>query len=424
MGKIIMANTSGKTSLFAILIVFFASCAVLDSFSFGLTEQKAKPQSRKGASDLDPNAADAQFQQLVQKMNSESKSYRYYRSEVEALVRKFPSYAPALGVLAVIRYLEGDFEACLRIADKAIALDESELNAHYARSLVRMKQGDYSGYLKSSEYFLKANDAEKEQLLLILLARGRAYLYLDRPEEAVKCFRSANRLCPNHPDAKFWMWPAYYYLGQYDLAKQPINGELRVKGIHQVDETKDPILAFTNMVCGNVDDALGIAGSYLYMAAPGGRNDPYGNWLLGTVMLFAGNYSSARKHFDIGMHYCKDNDVRHLLEGHRGPRLGMCYLLATCPDAKCRDGKRAIALAIDLCSETKYRHPRYLMLLAMARAECSDYDKALEFSQKAVAATRPDFHMKKQYAEIVKLFKDKRPYRHKAKSLDFDFFLE
>jgi len=58
--------------------------------------------------------------------------------------------------------------------------------------------------------------------------------------------------------------------------------------------------------------------------------------------------------------------------------------LATSPDDKLRDGKRALKLATKAAESSGYETPHILSTLAAAYAETGDFENAAKWSQKAV----------------------------------------
>ena len=62
----------------------------------------------------------------------------------------------------------------------------------------------------------------------------------------------------------------------------------------------------------------------------------------------------------------------------------LAWVLATSPDAKLRNGRRAIQLATDACKLTEYKLPHILSTLAAAYAETGDFANAVKWSTKAI----------------------------------------
>jgi len=95
-----------------------------------------------------------------------------------------------------------------------------------------------------------------------------------------------------------------------------------------------------------------------------------------------------------------------------GPRLvrrptRLAVLLAVCPDATVRDGKKALEAARR--GHELAKGPTELAALAAARAELGEFDQAVEWQEKAIAAAPKT--LSDQYRERLKLYQDRKPYR-------------
>lgn len=94
-----------------------------------------------------------------------------------------------------------------------------------------------------------------------------------------------------------------------------------------------------------------------------------------------------------------------------GLHMNLARALATSPDEKLRDGKRALEEAKKAVEMIKYRDGRFLDTLAAAYAEVGEFDKAIETQQKAI--DDPEF-MKEEGDDArkrLKLYRDKKPFR-------------
>ncbi len=86
--------------------------------------------------------------------------------------------------------------------------------------------------------------------------------------------------------------------------------------------------------------------------------------------------------------------------------------LATCPEARYRDGKRALELAkkaIELAG--KDADWEYSAALAAAYAEVGDFDRAVAEQEKVLADKSLDKEDRAKMEKRLALYKDKKPYR-------------
>ena len=90
-----------------------------------------------------------------------------------------------------------------------------------------------------------------------------------------------------------------------------------------------------------------------------------------------------------------------------GYHTAVAMLRAACPDAKLRDGKKALESAQKAYELSK--GPNELATLAAAHAELGEFDKAIEWQTKANEVAPKA--QKDQYEQRLKLYQDKKPYR-------------
>jgi tetratricopeptide (TPR) repeat protein len=92
------------------------------------------------------------------------------------------------------------------------------------------------------------------------------------------------------------------------------------------------------------------------------------------------------------------------------PHNDRAWIRATCPDAKFRDGKKAVASATRAGELTGWKEPRVLDTLAAACAEAGDFDAAVRWQTKAMAMSF-DGGDKSRFEARLKLYRAKTPYR-------------
>ncbi len=82
----------------------------------------------------------------------------------------------------------------------------------------------------------------------------------------------------------------------------------------------------------------------------------------------------------------------------------LAWLLATCPDAQYRDGRRAVEGA------TRASAPNNLDTLAAAHAEAGDFESAARWQARAIELL-DDEKSRDDYRTRLELYRQKKPYR-------------
>ena len=86
------------------------------------------------------------------------------------------------------------------------------------------------------------------------------------------------------------------------------------------------------------------------------------------------------------------------------------WIRATCPEAKFRDGKKAVEGATRACELSSWKNPSCLETLAAAEAESGDFDAAVKWQARALGLVTDD-EAKPRFRERLELFGKKQPYR-------------
>jgi len=110
--------------------------------------------------------------------------------------------------------------------------------------------------------------------------------------------------------------------------------------------------------------------------------DSYGNRAI--VLLSRNEYKKALSDLE---------DVLRLAPNSARAHRERAWILATCPDAKIRDGEQAVVLATRACVLTDWKEPHCLTTLAAAYSEKADFEAAVKWQQTAIdfmAAKSPE----------------------------------
>ncbi|HEU6447286.1 MAG TPA: tetratricopeptide repeat protein [Verrucomicrobiae bacterium] len=91
------------------------------------------------------------------------------------------------------------------------------------------------------------------------------------------------------------------------------------------------------------------------------------------------------------------------------------WLLATCPDAKIRDGKRAVELAERACKLSDDKQTVCIGTLAAAYAEANEFDDAIATAQRAIARAQAngETDLAQRNRQLLKIYQAHKPFREK-----------
>jgi tetratricopeptide (TPR) repeat protein len=259
-------------------------------------------------------------------------------------------------------------------------------------------------------------------------ARGVGYLAKNQPDKALADFNKAIQLDPKATLAYYHRANLAYGKAQYDKALEDYNTVIR----------NDP----------GFDWAYHVRGWIYYRRKDYDRalaDYEKAIQLVPTETVFyrdRGNIALARKQYDKALadytkaieldpgyavpwmqrgktHVAMKNYSRALADYEKAAQVApkapyaslyfttLALFRAGCPDAKCRDGKKALQAAEKAYQLTK--GPSEMAALAAAHAELGQFDKAVEWQTKAVAVAPAE--EKAAYRSRLKQYQDRMPFR-------------
>ena len=255
---------------------------------------------------------------------------------------------------------KGDFAAEIADCTKAIRLDPNDAVAHNNLGWAYENKGDYDQAIAEFTAAIRLNPKDA----VAHRNRGFVHKYQGEYDEAIAEFTEAIRLNPKDAVAYTNRGTAHNGLGQWDRAIADCTEAIRL------DPKRTP----------------GIRRSGPRPRAPG-------------------QYERA---------IADDTEAIRLSPKDAEFHNGLAWLLATCPEGRFRDGPGAIQHATTACELTKWNNPYWLDTLAAAYAEAGQFDKAVEFQQKALDLAKQPA-AKELYREHLKLYREGKPYREPAR---------
>ena len=127
--------------------------------------------------------------------------------------------------------------------------------------------------------------------------------------------------------------------------------------------------------------------------------------------------ADAKKESDADAEESQSDDAGAEKEEHAGLLNNLAWVLATSPKDDVRDGKRSIELSTKACDLTEYKEAHILSTLAAGYAETGDFEKAREWSQKAVdLGKEEEIEQLEQLQKELDSYKKDAPWREEQKT--------
>jgi len=89
----------------------------------------------------------------------------------------------------------------------------------------------------------------------------------------------------------------------------------------------------------------------------------------------------------------------------------LARLLATCPDDKARDAKRAVECATTACERTDWKDPFCMDTLAAAYAEGGQFEEAVRYQTRVLDDPALKAYLRPAARQRLELYRQKKPFR-------------
>jgi tetratricopeptide (TPR) repeat protein len=317
----------------------------------------------------------------------------------------------ALFELAQLALAQERFEQAVGLLQQALAEDPHASRIHYMLALAYRGLNDLE---KAQQHLRQRGEGEpqiRDPLIegLERLSVGQRTVFHTglsavRREEydlAVRLFREGLDRDPDNLDARVSLARALYLSGNRKAAAEQLAEVLDRAPGH-------PLATFLRGVLYEEAGAREEAIAYFRATIDADPAHPGAHFYLANLLMQSGDFAEATHHYALSLRQDPDNvnarvgemlgriqagaspaeihqrlEEAHSLHPDSPPFIYLlAALLAASPDDDVRDGKRALALAQRLAEP--YRMPKDLEILAMAYAECGDFDAAVSAQRDAV----------------------------------------
>jgi len=157
---------------------------------------------------------------------------------------------------------------------------------------------------------------------------------------------------------------------------------------------------------GNFDKALEDFNASIKLES----NAPESHWYRAICFYDHGDYKNAKADLERAVKLAVQRDSA---EDKLESMDYLARLLATCPDAKIRDGARAVNLAQQVVDDPEGSKPFYLDTLAAAHAEAGNFSKAAELQTEAIEESKKILEPAQQseLTQRLELYRQGQAYR-------------
>ena len=319
-------------------------------------------------------------------------------ADLNEAVRLAPGDAAAIRARGLLEADLNQLEAALADLKKAIELAPDDGPSYEAEAIVLARLKKYDQALAALD---KARQLNPDSVMP-LLHRARVHASASKLDDALADINQAVAMAPSNVTLLMFRASLYQEKGEKDKALADVDRILKLNpGLPLAVRTRALLLADSQ----RIDEAIGeleklrkldpkdtltlrqLAALYsvqkktakaieAYTAVL--SVDPNAWWALcgrGDAYLNIGQQAEAIADYEKALKFQpKEESILN----------NLAWILATSPDAKLRNGRRAIELATLACQVTEYKRAYILSTLAAAYAETGDFRSAVKWSTKAV----------------------------------------
>lgn len=271
----------------------------------------------------------------------------------------------------------GKYDEAIEIIDSAIAIEPDNAENFVIRSDLNVNRKKYDEAVEDANKALKLD----RKLFVARLTRAEALLMKNKLDDALE---DVNQVLDDEP----------LLVAGIELRSRILTAKgdfsAAIEDMKTLSDNYPESLGFRLQLAQlyNADDqprrAIRIYNRVLNSISEGERGDELRRLILrgrGDARLSLGQHKEAIEDYDEALELAPDDD---------GILNNLAWVLATSPVDELRNGKRAIELAKKACEETDYKMPHILSTLASGYAEEGDFDKAIEWIQKAIQVNEAD----------------------------------
>jgi len=344
-------------------------------------------------------------------------------SQFQEAIRLKPNAAEIHNNLGTALLNKGKTDEAVSQFQEAIRLKPVLTEAHINLGLVFLSKGQTDEAIDQLQEAVRLKPDFTEAYINL----GVALLHKDRTDEAIDQFQEAILLKPDSALAHYNLALALVRNNQVDEAISQYQEAIRLKP-DDADTHIDLGAVLLNK--GEIDEAI----SQYQEAIRLKPDEAAMHNKLGIALAKKNQIDEAIVQFREAIHLKPDyadaqsnlakalelKNKLNVLASDPAVLNNLAWELATSPDARIREGSRAVKLAEEACELTHYQQTIMIGTLAAAYAEAGRFDEAIATGQKActLAAERGQTNLLKRNQELVILYQTHQAYHEPASNSD------
>jgi len=323
------------------------------------------------------------------------------REDLEAAIASDPEDATLHQALGMACMMDDRMDDARAAFDRAVELAPDAPGPYLQRARLEAVQGRHAEALDDIEHALDINPADVQALLL----RARVHQQAGDDDAAEQDVEDVLRRDVRNAQA------------------------LELRGLMAAErgDYRAAVDDFRRLVASQPDDAVLLSQlALLYLAARQPRQaiDRFTRALEIDERHFPSLRGRSDARISIGDHGAALADLEKALElrpDDSGVLNNLAWVLATSPDEKLRDGKRAVELATRACEVTEWKQAHILSTLAAGYAEAGDFETARKYSRQAVESQAEAEEVEQQLRDELASYEQGKPWRERQEMADVPF---
>jgi tetratricopeptide (TPR) repeat protein len=320
----------------------------------------------------------------------ENEDLEHAFGDVDESLRLDPNYVAALVERAYLWQCRNRLDLALADASKAIALDSRNAYAHVERGVFHFTMKDYGRAQRDFAQAIKLGSRAPA----VHLCQGMIHLERGEAEPAIAEFNVALKIDPKRLDAYLGLATVYSLRSDHNKALAVFNRAIEVDP-QSADALEARAIYFlshgkSDKALDDLDEAIRIDPSSAAHLRSRAR-----------VCFEKGDFDRVLADLEAAIRL-EPNDP----EAHQG----RAWILATCTDARIRNGRQAVAEATKACELTGWKVPHGLATLAAAYAEVGDFASAVKSQDQALSLLGAKDPAEHEYRKLLARYKAGKPY--------------